>query len=130
MYQAIIIAVVFAIQPAWADITGPPRVIDGDTLDIGGNWMRLYGIDAPESRQTCIADGVTWSCGQHATAALIAFIGGVPVRCEEQGTDRYGRTIATCYVQGENIEAWLVVNGWALAYRQYSLDYVGEEAVA
>ena len=54
-------------------------------------------------------------------------IGGLPVRCEAQGTDRYGRTIATCSVQGEDIEAWMVLNGWALAYRRYSLDYVSEE---
>ena len=115
---------------ALAQITGPARVIDGDTLEIAGERIRLHGIDAPESKQTCIADDVTWPCGQRATAALVAFIGGVPVRCVEQGTDRYGRTIATCYAQGEDIEAFMVLNGWALAYRRYSLDYVDEEATA
>ena len=126
------IAVLVALLPpvAFADMTGPARVIDGDTLEIAGERIRLHGIDAPESRQTCIASGERWSCGQKAEFALTDFIGDWPVRCEGQGTDRYGRTIATCYVRGEDIEAWMVVNGWALAYRRYSDDYVDEEAIA
>ena len=55
---------------------------------------------------------------------------GAAVSCRAQGTDRYGRTIAACTVQGEDIEAWMARNGWALAYRRYSLDYVDEEAAA
>ena len=115
---------------ALADITGTASIIDGDTIDIHGERIRLHGIDAPESRQTCISNGATWPCGQSATDALASFIGGGPVRCKEQGTDRYGRTIAACTVQGEDIEAFMVLNGWALAYRQYSLDYVDEETIA
>ena len=116
------------IGPALADITGPARIIDGDTIDIAGERIRLHGIDAPEAAQTCVAGGVTWPCGQSATAALAEFIGGAAVSCRARGTDKYGRTIATCYVQGEDIEAWMVLNGWALAYRRYSLEYVDEEA--
>ena len=52
------------------------------------------------------------------------------VSCQSQGTDRYGRTIAACTVQGEDIEAWMVANGWALAYRKYSTDYVAQEQAA
>ena len=123
-------ALLLMASPALADVTGPARVIDGDTLDIAGERIRFHGIDAPESGQTCVADGERWRCGQKATAALADFIGTSPVRCEGQGTDRYGRTIATCYVRGEDIEAWMVTNGWALAYRRYSLDYTDEEARA
>ena len=111
-------------------VEGPARIIDGDTIDVAGERIRLHGIDAPESAQTCVADGVTWSCGKRATAALVEFIGSVPVRCEDKGTDRYGRTIATCHIRGEDIEAWMVLNGWALAYRKYSTDYVGQEKAA
>ena len=64
-----ILAVLLA-APTLADVTVPARVIDGDTLDIAGERIRLHGIDAPESEQTCVADGVTWPCGQSATAAL------------------------------------------------------------
>ena len=77
MYRAILFSIaLLAATSAWADITGPARVIDGDTLDIAGERIRLHGIDAPESRQTCIADGATWPCGQSATDALTEFIGG------------------------------------------------------
>jgi endonuclease YncB( thermonuclease family) len=113
-----------------ATITGRASIIDGDTLEIHGQRIRLHGIDAPESGQTCLADGERWRCGQKAAFALADFIGHSPVRCEEQGVDRYGRVIAACYVQGEDIERWMVLNGWALAYRRYSTDYVAEEQAA
>ena len=125
------ILVLFIIAvPALADITGPARIIDGDTIDIEGQRIRLHGIDAPETFQTCIADDVSWPCGRHATAALVEFIDVSTVRCEGEDTDRYGRTIAVCYVRGADIEAWMVANGWAMAYRKYSLDYVDEETAA
>ena len=141
MQLPLILAVLLIVAPSWVlanaggtkppgIVEGPARIIDGDTIDIGGQRIRLNGIDAPESRQTCIADGVTWPCGQHATTALTEFIGGAPVSCQEQGTDRYGRMIGKCSVQGEGIEAWMVESGWALAYRRYSLEYVDEEEEA
>ncbi len=125
-----LIAALVSASPALADITGPARIIDGDTIDIAGERIRFHGIDAPEARQMCLADERVWQCGKRATMALAGFIGDSPVRCEGQGTDRYGRTIATCYVRGDDIEAWLVRNGWALAYRRYSDDYVDEETAA
>ena len=61
---------IFAL-PAWAqDITGLARVIDGDTIDVAGERIRLHGIDTPESRQTCGLDGRDVRCGKAATAAL------------------------------------------------------------
>ena len=125
----LVIALVFS-APAQADITGTASVIDGDTIEIHGQRIRFHGIDAPESRQTCVANGEVWRCGQQAALALSDFIGSSPVTCEEQGTDRYGRTIATCHIRGEDIEAWMVANGWAVAYRKYSMDYVGQEQAA
>ena len=101
---AVLIGLLWPV-PALADITGPARVIDGDTIDVAGERIRFHGIDAPESGQTCIADGIIWPCGEKATTALTDFIGGSPVRCEGQGTDRYGRTIAACTVRGKDIEA-------------------------
>jgi endonuclease YncB( thermonuclease family) len=115
---------------ALADITGQASVIDGDTIEIQGQRIRFHGIDAPESRQTCVASGEVWRCGQKAALALADFIGRSPVTCREQDVDRYGRIVAVCYVRGEDVEAWLVVNGWALAYRKYSTDYVAEEQAA
>ena len=57
-------AALLLATPALAqDITGPARVIDGDTLDVAGQRIRLYGIDAPEKNQTCQIEDVSWACG-------------------------------------------------------------------
>lgn len=116
---------------AAADIAGTASVIDGDTLEIHGQRIRLHGIDAPESAQTCrTANGKAWRCGQQAALALSDRIGRRPVTCREKDKDRYGRIVAVCSAGGEDLNGWLVSQGWALAYRQYATDYVGQEASA
>ena len=104
------------------------RVIDADTVDIDGVRYRLHGIDAPEARQTCRAWGLTWGCGSAATEALMSRAEGMS--CASSGADRFGREIGTCSAGGVDLNAWLVANGWALAYRRFSTDYVGQEAQA
>ena len=103
------------------------RVIDGDTLDIAGTRIRLHCIDAPESGQVCRIGSRRWNCGQEATAALRGLIAGQPASCATRDRDRYGRDIAVCNVSGADINAWMVRNGWALAYRRYSMDCVLHE---
>ena len=115
---------------AWADITGQPRVIDGDTLAIAGQRIRLHGIDAPERRQPCYRDGKPWRCGEDAAKALAGKIDHRPVTCEERDQGGYGRIVAVCYAGGDDLNAWMVAQGLALAYRRYSLDYVDQEADA
>jgi endonuclease YncB( thermonuclease family) len=61
------LVLIFPMSVAMADVTGKPRIIDGDTLDVGGKPIRLHGIDAPEAKQTCTAGGKTWHCGEEAT---------------------------------------------------------------
>ncbi|WP_206607761.1 thermonuclease family protein [Ferruginivarius sediminum] len=102
-------------------------VIDGDTLEIDGERFRLRGIDAPESRQSCRHDGRRWPCGRDSTRALENRIGAATVRCKGDGRDRYERVLAVCYADGTDLNAWMVRQGWALAYRRYSRDYVPEE---
>lgn len=107
-------------------IEGVASVIDGDTIEVHGTRIRLHGIDAPESRQECTRpDGTTWRCGQQAALALSDRIGRSIVRCDPR--DRYGRIIAICFKGTEDLNRWMVAAGWAVAYRQYSLDYAGDE---
>ncbi|MDE0240668.1 MAG: thermonuclease family protein [bacterium] len=113
-----------------ASLSGPARVIDGDTLELRDTRVRLHGIDAPESEQRCRADGRLWPCGQDATQALARHVGSGTVACEERDRDRYGRVVAVCRVGGGDINAWMVAQGWALAYRRYSMDYAAEEGAA
>jgi endonuclease YncB( thermonuclease family) len=116
--------------PVLADVTGPARVVDGDTLEIQGQRIRLHGIDAPESRQVCRLDGKPWQCGKDSGSALAEKIARRPMTCEDLGRDRYKRIIARCTVAGEDIGAWMVLEGLALAYRRFSLDYVDQESEA
>ena len=112
------------------NLTGHARVLDGDTLDIGRTRVRLHGIDAPESRQSCVAGGQRWPCGERATRMLEQRIGSRTVTCEVRDRDRYGRSVAVCHAAGEDLNGWLVREGWALAYRRYSRDYVSAEQSA
>jgi endonuclease YncB( thermonuclease family) len=113
------------------DVAGPAGVTDADTLAVGGRIVRLHGVDAPELRQTCRrADGSVWPCGQMAAAALALQLGGRPVLCRLRGNDRYGRAIGRCWAEGEEINAWLVREGWAVAYARYSWRYLPQQTLA
>ena len=111
-----------------ADLTGLPRIVDGDTLAIEATKVRLEGIDAPETDQYCInATGVRWACGIEARDKLVAHVAGREIACTSSGIDAYKRTLATCRLNGEDLNGWMVQEGWALAYVKYSSVYVGTE---
>jgi endonuclease YncB( thermonuclease family) len=108
-----------------------PRVVDGDTLVVGTERIRLEAIDAPETDQVCLdASGSEWTCGVAARVKLNEHIAGRNVSCIASGTDRYQRTLATCYAAGEDLNAWMVREGLALAYVGYSRVYVVDETGA
>ena len=116
---------VLVLAPAGAQaITGEATVVDGDTLVIGTERIRILGIDAPESNQDC-GDG--WPCGQEATSAVEDLTRGKSIRCEGDTRDFYGRLIAICYAGSVDIGGDLVRRGLALAYRRYSMAYVEQE---
>ncbi|TQF29156.1 thermonuclease family protein [Bradyrhizobium sp. UNPA324] len=104
-----------------ADLIGQASILDGDTLEIHGTRIRLWGIDAPESSQLCRGqDSLQYRCGAKAANDLDAFIDGRPVDCMPITTDRYGRSVAACSVAGIDLGEWQVRNGLALDWPQYS----------
>ncbi len=79
--RALIVILCLIATPALADVTGIASVIDGDTIEVHGQRIRLHGIDAPESRQLCRLDGKPWQCGKDAANALAEKIAHQPVTC-------------------------------------------------
>jgi endonuclease YncB( thermonuclease family) len=109
-------------------LTGPAKVIDGDTVVVAEQLVRLHGIDAPELDKTFRWRGQQLVCGTMSLAALEALIAGVEVRCQIIERDRHGRLVAKVYSpNGVDIGRRLVSAGWAVAYRRYSKDYVAAE---
>lgn len=107
-------------------IAGAAAVGDGDSLTIGGERIRLIGIDAPELDQTCRRDDRDYACGRQSRQALVALIGALAVACEGRGKDRYERLLADCRAGDVDLGRAQVEAGWAVAYG----DYEREEAAA
>jgi endonuclease YncB( thermonuclease family) len=105
---------------------GAAYVIDGDTLALGAQRIRMRGIDAPEASQVCHRNGAEYPCGSLSRQSLIGLIAGDPVSCTGWQHDRYGRLLGDCMAGGKDLSRAQVKAGWAIAYG----DYDGEEAVA
>jgi endonuclease YncB( thermonuclease family) len=104
-----------------AEVTGIPRIVDGDTVEIAQTKIRFAGIDAPETDQLCLdAKGQKWACGITARDELIKFSAGQPWTCEITGTDKYGRSLGNCFIEAEDVSKWMVRSGWALSFVRYS----------
>ena len=127
------LALLWATGAGAADIYGRVSVIDGDTFRVNGVSVRLHGIDAPETWQTCQTEhGVSFSCGGWVTDTVSAQYEGAHARCDVLEIDRYGRPVARCRVQGADVGHALVLQGLAFAFLTYSDDYeqVAETAAA
>ena len=111
-------------------IKGKAKVIDGDTIHIGNNKIRLHGIDAPEQKQTCSFEGNKWNCGQDATFFLSNLINRKSVSCRVNNIDQYKRLVAICFIDNININQLMIISGWAIAYRYYSKDFIKDEEIA
>lgn len=127
--SAALVALILLYAPARAgEFAGVPRVVDGDTLVIGVTKVRLEGIDAPETDQICLnAAGTRWTCGIEARDRLAAHIAGKEIACTSTGIDVYRRALGTCKLMSENLNEWMVREGWALAYVKYSSLYTRSE---
>lgn len=126
----VLLALALPVPALEAVVEGRARVVDGDTLELAGRKVRLFGIDAPELDQLCDAGGRVWACGTEARAALAGIVGRQRLVCEVRDVDRYGREVAVCAAGGADVAALMVRQGMALAYRRYSRRYVPEEAAA
>ena len=114
-----------------ADVTGVAKIREADTIHIGNSRIRLSGIDAPSVDQLCLNyKGDRWTCGVAARDELVKYTDGKTWTCHLSQTDRRGRSLARCEVDGEDIQRWLVRNGWALAYVRFTRDYEADEAAA
>jgi endonuclease YncB( thermonuclease family) len=109
-------AICLCASTAFADsLAGQASIIDGDTLEIHGTRIRLWGIDAPESNQLCRSnDSVQFRCGAKAANDLDSFLAQRPIDCAPVNLDQYRRTVAVCSVDGVDLADWLVRNGLAL----------------
>lgn len=134
MLMKFFLGLVVLLLPALAeaaDVTGVPKIREGDQLQIGNTRIRLGGIDAPSVDQLCLnSKGERWTCGVAARDELVKFAGNKPWTCHTHRVDRRGRTVARCEVDGEDIQKWMVKNGWALAYVRFSKDYEADEKAA
>lgn len=106
------------------------RVLDGDTFEMQGETIRLFGIDAPERGQPCDRAGSSWDCGAWARKVLLSSLEQGPLNCKAKDIDRYGRTVAQCWVDGKDLGKTMVLTGAAIAYTRYSSLYVGAEREA
>jgi endonuclease YncB( thermonuclease family) len=128
------IAIAILLLPAAADaadITGIPKIREGDQIQIGSSRIRLGGIDAPSVDQLCLnTKGERWTCGVAARDELIKHVDNKTWVCHVRRPDRRGRLIARCDVDGEDIQKWMVSSGWAMSYVRVSHDYDADEKVA
>jgi len=105
-------------------------VTDGDTIRIGEERIRFSGIDAPELKQTCLYQEIEFNCGEFSKNLLIEKISNQEVNCIRESKDQYGRTLAECFVGKESLSSYLVREGYAFAYRDYSDQFIADEEFA
>src|ERR1700733_323808 len=134
MLTKLLPAIALVLLPAMAaaaDITGVPKIHDGDQIVIGSSRIRLRGIDAPSVDQLCLNNaGERWTCGVAARDELMHHTDKKSWTCHIERTDRRGRNVAKCEVDGEDIQKWMVGSGWALASVRFTHDYEADEKAA
>lgn len=102
--------------------TGPARVIDGDTIDVGGRRIRIWGIAAPEMNE---------AKGPDSKRMMARIVGNSVVNCRQVDSDRYGRAVSRCEVDGSDLGALMVESGsardcTAFSYGRYLFNETAE----
>ncbi len=133
VFVTLLVMVILALnRTGWlAPERGSFIAIDGDSLRKGESEYRLHAIDAPELHQTCVSSsGADYPCGREAHKVLRTLVSGHDLTCRILETDRYGRFVGSCSAAEIDINAEMVRQGWAIAYRQHGLDYAAAESEA
>lgn len=105
---------------------GDAVVLDGDTILLSGQKIRLEGIDAPEFSQTCTVRAGLYACGKEARKQLVSLAKGGTVECSGWQNDKYGRLLGTCTAGKTELNRQMVLSGWAVSYG----SFFAEEATA
>ncbi|GAB4349010.1 MAG: hypothetical protein Kow0026_04050 [Oricola sp.] len=103
-------------------VSGVPIVIDGDTLVLSGQRVRLAGIDAPELEQACGRGDAEYACGRQARRYLVDLAGKARTDCTGNQEDRYGRLLARCVSATTELNSAMVLGGWAVSYGGYQRE--------
>ena len=99
------------------NFSGKTSVIDGDSLKVGRNEVRLFGLDAPEYHQTCFDEkNQEYACGQISRDFLVDLAQKRNVQCIYAEKDKYDRFLSKCFVGDVSINEELVKNGMAVIY--------------
>ena len=125
-----------AVDAEAADLVGSARVRDDATLSIHGRAIRLVGIYVPPTSYFCQTFQSPVQCGSRAALALDFHIGDRFVSCNVLGRYADGSVAATCWIasrrrrERDDLAAWLITHGWALASPEAPFEYSALERIA
>lgn len=124
-------ALLLSLVAGPTDLRGPAAVIDGDRMTIAGERVRLFGIDAPRGSVVCKdRQGRDHRCGRMAADVLRQAVAGHEVRCVPRERDRWGRVVAVCIADEQELNGLMVREGWAVALRSHTDHYIAAEEEA
>ena len=130
VFLLISICLIFFLISSFDVESNKVKVVDGDTIHLNGQKIRFSGIDTPEINQVCYKNDEVIKCGILAKELLISMIGNNKVKCVNEDVDRYKRILAECFVNNQSLSKFLVREGFAFAYRQYSTQFIEDEDYA
>ena len=122
VFAVLALAIVYFQHQSESEFAGFFRVIDGDSLSMDGEEIRLVGIDAPEFSQNCGAKEAEWACGRDAARHLGRLVENTPIRCKGTKRDRFGRLLAICLSGTDELNRIMVAQGWAVSFGRYETE--------
>ena len=125
----VVVAIFLTQNRELPGVEGAGKVIDGRTMVIKAQRVRLFGIDAPELKQNCTHRGKPWPCGREAAGFLAKLVGDRRVTCKQMGRAD-GYMLGVCSLEGQVINREMVAAGWALASGTESDQFIALERAA